>query len=750
MQKSKYLLILIFLFVGNYVFSQSVSVSGKIVDSDSKQAITGASVYIDGTTLGTSSNSQGEFSIKHLHKGDFKLVVSFSGYKSFSKNISLSTENISLSIELEQTRSLIDEIVVTGTATRNKLSETPVQTDLFTERIISSVASNDFEDLMTKMSPSFDFSPNKMGSRMQLNGLGNDYILILIDGKRLYGDVGGQTDLSRINPANIKKIEVVKGASSSLYGSEAIAGVINIITKKTNNKLLIENDTRLGDYGDWQQTNTLNFNWGKLSSYTVFSRRHSDGWQLSPLAWVRDKENPGHKKLEKTAAKSVNEYTDYNLNQKFIYNLNKNIRLRTSATFHQKDIVLPIAYKRYGYFHSHKNLSLGGDYIINADNKISLDVNYDRYRYFKKYNAKYNEQYLTDEGKNKQVTYYTGDKFKNSDQKKYSMNINGVFKLNESNKLNTGIEYYKEFLESQYRLKENEVDAYALSAFIQDEINIDKRLFLVAGLRYSHNQAFSDCLTPKLSLLYKLSDFNFRATYGAGYKAPTLKELYLRYESSGMGSHNLYLGNEDLKAQSSDYYSVSAEYNSNNTSISVSSYINKVYNLIAYRQIDTKIEDADRGVVLTKENYNISDAETKGLDVMFNTYLGADITLGGGYSYVDARDLSDGSNLEATSHHYANISSSWSHKWNEYQLMVNLIGRIQSKKFFDNGNTKAHNIWRFNTTHKLAQLNSIDLKASVGVDNVFDYVDDSPYGENHATLSPGRTFYLSLNIRFSR
>ena len=84
---------------------------------------------------------------------------------------------------------------------------------------------------------------------MQLNGLGNDYILILVDGKRIHGDVGGQNDLNLIDPHNIEKIEIVKGASSALYGSDAIAGVINVITKKHNEGLLAENSTRVGSYG---------------------------------------------------------------------------------------------------------------------------------------------------------------------------------------------------------------------------------------------------------------------------------------------------------------------------------------------------------------------------------------------------------------------------------------------------------------------------------------------------------------------
>jgi outer membrane receptor for ferrienterochelin and colicins len=101
----------------------------------------------------------------------------------------------------------IPETVVTATGTLHLLKDVPVQTE-----VISGLTS------------AFAFNEDDMGSHMQLGGLGNSYILILIDGKRIHGDVGGENDLSLIDPRNIEKIEIVKGASSALYGSDAING----------------------------------------------------------------------------------------------------------------------------------------------------------------------------------------------------------------------------------------------------------------------------------------------------------------------------------------------------------------------------------------------------------------------------------------------------------------------------------------------------------------------------------------------
>ena len=125
----------------------------------------------------------------------------------------------------------LEEVVVTGTGTEHTLKDAPVQTEVISAKTLRNFAGKSIEEILGMLTASFDFNEGDMGSKIQMNGLGNSYILILIDGKRIHGDNGGENDLSLIDPQNIEKIEVVKGAASALYGSDAIAGVINIITR---------------------------------------------------------------------------------------------------------------------------------------------------------------------------------------------------------------------------------------------------------------------------------------------------------------------------------------------------------------------------------------------------------------------------------------------------------------------------------------------------------------------------------------
>ena len=220
---------------------------------------------------------------------------------------------VSVSAQTDVWRSdSLQEVVVTGTGTQHLLKNAPVQTEVITAKMLRNYGGRSLQDILAGLTASFAFNEDDMGAQMQLNGLGNDYILILVDGKRIHGDVGGQNDLNLIDPHNIEKIEIVKGASSALYGSDAIAGVINVITKKHNEGLLAENSTRVGSYGDIRQHNGVGFAIGKLRSYTNFQLQHSDGWQNTATEDPRQTEFL----IEDSRNMTVNRHTNWQVSER--------------------------------------------------------------------------------------------------------------------------------------------------------------------------------------------------------------------------------------------------------------------------------------------------------------------------------------------------------------------------------------------------------------------------------------------------
>ena len=119
---------------------------------------------------------------------------------------SLPKDSIQLSDQLE-------EVVVTGTGTRHYSAVAPVRTEVVSKQDLISISGHNLDGILTTISPSFDALNSGMGSGITLGGLGNSYILVLVNGRRLHGDVGGQNDLGKISASMIEKIEIVKGAA---------------------------------------------------------------------------------------------------------------------------------------------------------------------------------------------------------------------------------------------------------------------------------------------------------------------------------------------------------------------------------------------------------------------------------------------------------------------------------------------------------------------------------------------------------
>lgn len=723
-----YLVAIMLLISVTFANAQNAVLKGVVTQKEKQQPMPGASVYFSGTTIGTATNNKGEYQIKNVKPGEYELVVSFSGFSRFKKKIAIKEGNNVLNFAMEESKNQLGEIVVTGTGTPHHLKTAPVQTELISKKAIASSGASDFNELMMSVSPSFDFNPGTMGSFMTINGLGNDFILVLVDGKRMYGDVGGNTDLNRINPDDVERIEVLKGAASLLYGSDAIAGVVNIITRKSKQKINISNTSRIREYRTYQQSNTIDLNLGKFSWNGNFNHKRSDGWKLSPFEIKKGK-------LIETEKKAQNEYNDFTFAQTLKFRATKKLEVYAGNSFYKKHVLRDTSAEEYGFYYTDNVYEAGAKYLINKKDYVSLDYNYDRYRYYYRYNQDYK-------------TFTKSDKEIQNDQRMSNFRMKYVNTISKNNTLTLGADYLKEKMVSEDRLVNGKADAKTIALYVQEEIKLLERFQLVAGTRYVKHNEFGSAFTPKVSLLYKLDHFNLRGTYGYGFKAPSLKELYYAYEKRG----TLYLGNTDLDPQKSQFSSVGIEFHNRFLSASVTGYINKVDDLIAYEVIDLEAGDKDNGIKKRKQHYNVEEAKSQGIDFLVNAKLGAGFTLGGGYSYVDAKDETNNEKLDGVAENYGNVRLAYDRSWKSYSFNATILGRIQDEKSYDNDtdNAKGYDIWKLTTNHRFLNMGSFILEAQLGIDNIFDYVDDSPYGSHYGTLNPGRTFFAGITINFSK
>ena len=658
----------------------------------------------------------------------------------------------------------IPEIVVTGTGTEHYLKDAPVQTEVISRKMLDSYAGATLEDILSGLCASFDFSAGDMGANMQLGGLGNGYILILVDGKKMHGDVGGQNNLGLIDPARIERIEIVKGAASALYGSDAIAGVVNIILKKHRENILIENTSRGGSYGEFRQSNTVQFKVGKFTSSTNFQLKHSDGWQNTTYEDPNRYEYPITNSINKT----VNRYTDWQVAQRFDYQATKDLSLYADGSFYRKRIYRPCGvpdYKTYDFLYRNSSVVTGGKLKLKNSNSIMLDVNYDSHAYYYMYTRETWDKEYDDSGKEISFPYFPGDKGLQSDQSRLLLQLKGIFNLPYFNRLSVGTDTEINWLDAPRRLDEkDQVSDYTTSFYAQDEWTPIERLNITAGGRLTVNQNFGVRITPKVSALYKLGAFNLRATYSEGFKTPTLKELHYRYIRQ-MSIISLNLGNTELEPQTSRYVSGGLEYNGTRFSINVTGYCNWVDNMITL--VTIPLSQAPGDLVVTydparvRQYQNMDDARTYGVDVNAKWTPVQSLTLTGGYSYLDTEanqyDEEDQVMkhviIDGMAHHRATVSAIWTHAWrrSNYRLGIGVYGRIQSKRYYqDDGNGKAYNLWRLNTRHQFKLGKRWNAEVNAGIDNIFNYYETTYHSLNYGTTTAGRTFYGSLMIQFGQ
>ena len=686
----------------------------------------------------------------------------------------------------------LQEVVITGTGTQHLLKDAPVQTEVLSQRQLQQYAGRSIEDILSGLTASFDFSENDMGSHLQMNGLGNSYVLILVDGRRLHGDNGGENDLGLIDPHNIERIEIVKGASSALYGSDAIAGVINIITRKhREHGLLIENTSRVGAYGDVRQHNGISLNYGQLSSYTNFQLQHSDGWQNT------SEEAPSQTEYHilDSSNKTVNRHTNWQLAEHLTYRPARNVELYADGSIYKKRIYRlsghhpGVDVKTYDLGYNNASLSAGGKWKLGNTDYIVLDADWKRHAY----NYVYTDTTLTDGYIKGRLThyypYFPDDEELQSDQRLTHVTLKGVFTLPCQQTLSAGLEYRYDWLRAPMRVKDETATDNTQALYMQDEWQCPvgrgtaSALYLTGGLRLTRNEGFGTRLTPKLSAMLKTGDLRLRATWSQGYKTPTPKELHYQYIRNMNGVY-LYLGNTDLCAQTSNYYAFSAEYTVGRLTVTVAPYYNKVSDMIALVTIPTSQAPGELLVQYdpqrVRQYQNIEDAKTCGLDLTVR-YQGPHVALGGSYSYLDTKanqydsdkDVMRSVTIDGMAHHKGSVYATWQGKWrnkdnekmrdgdNEKMRKYGfgIYGRLSSKRYYQtDGDGKGYQLWRLTgnyewNTRKFLVFSfphSLHFKMEAGVDNIFNYVDHTPHGLHLGTTSPGRTVYASLTVRLNQ
>lgn len=448
---------------------------------------------------------------------NFRNLIILGLFLSYNVIYSQSRWNENDSVLVDQ----VQEVVVTATRTERPLSNIAVPTLIINAKTIQVNGNLRLSDLLqeqtglflTSGSGSAAIGGGVFGNGIQIQGLSPDYTLIMLDSEPLTGRQGGVIDLSRFSAGNIRKVEVIKGPSSALYGSEAMGGVINIISEQSRNNF-ITGSARYGSFNTFDINNTLNYNKNKTTIHAYVNHLRSEGYDLNPA---------NHEK-------TIDPYHNSTLQFKLTHRFTPRTRLVWNNRFFTgtQTSLFALGSNTLNVDGLGKTTDININPVLNHMFSDQLKTSFRLYSSFYRYDQslsfiKTNELYYEDD--------FTHNFYRIENQTDYEWSKN--------NQLTIGGGYNVQTVETiRYRTKQNQLLAYG---FIQNEWKPSKNLTIIPGLRYDHNSDFSSRLTPKLSTQYKLNDqLNINFSFGSGFKAPDFRQLYLFYVNPAGQGYRIY------------------------------------------------------------------------------------------------------------------------------------------------------------------------------------------------------------------
>lgn len=402
----------------------------------------------------------------------------------------------------------LEEVILTATRTERQLSSLPLPVTLISKKNISQSGTIRLNEILNEQTGIITIADESGFEGVQIQGIASDYILILIDGVPLVGRSAGNFDLSRLTVGNIKQIEVVKGPSSSLYGSEALGGVINIITEKPKTDQLSGNlSYRIGTFT--QQDMNLEINQGidKLRYSLFMNRFSSQGYDLNP----------------EVDGQTVNPFENYTLHARMFYDFNDKLSLFNSVRFYDQVQEAGLTLNNVAFNGDSNEREWNAHTRLDHKWNNKLTTSYELY--FTNYMA---NELLADP--------ISGNVLNDSDfdQKLLRPEVRGSYAFAKAGTLTAGLGYQYDELDRTFF--DTTVRFNSQYVFAQHDINPTERLNIIAGARYDNHSAYSNQFSPKLALRYKLNHaFALKASVGYGFKAPDFRQLYFDFTNSAVG-----------------------------------------------------------------------------------------------------------------------------------------------------------------------------------------------------------------------
>lgn len=617
----------------------------------------------------------------------------------------------------------MEQVVVTGTRTPKLLANTPVLTKLITASDIAKADATNLRDLLQQVLPGVEFS-YAMNQQVHMNfsGFGGQSMLILVDGERLAGETMDDVDFSRLCMDNVDHIEIVKGAASALYGSNAAGGVINIITKNGIRPFALNLNARLGRHHEQRYGLSWQQGAGRWSNLLTVNRNRSDNYD------VHNGDNP----VTRVVATIYGDAT-WNFKEQLSYRPSEKLSLTGRAGYFYRQLVRTSETpERYRDFSG----GLRGVWKPDIHNSLDLSYAFDQY----------------DKSDYQRITRLDIRDYSNV-QNSLRLLYNHTFGSDDV--LSLGADYMHDYLFNT-NLEDRTRRQDSFDAFAQYDWNVSRQWEAVGALRYDY---FSDGrisrLTPKVSVRYQpVRNLNFRASYGMGFRASTLKEKYYNFDMAGIW---IVEGNPALKPEVSHNFNLSADYTHRHYNFTLAAYYNRIRDKIAtgapfYKNPSDRIPHLP---YLNLDDYSVSGGEATA-QARWPNGLTARLS----YAYTHER-LPKDKNSNAVNNQYipARKHSMTGHiDWDRqfstaYGLNIGLDGRflsaVDNQEFVDYYDISkgirtihypAYALFKLSLVQRIGKA----VKASVILDNLFNYKPEYYY--LNCPLTDGTNLMVGLSV----
>ncbi|WP_419079945.1 TonB-dependent receptor plug domain-containing protein [Phascolarctobacterium succinatutens] len=682
----------------------------------------------------------------------------------------------------------LDTMVVTATRTEMSVKEAPSAVQVVDSKKLEQTQAKTLHDALKGALGVNVFNDFQGRSNVSIRGSESRHVLILVDGKRLGGEAAYNSanawDVDRIRMEDVEKVEIIRGPAGALYGSDAMGGVINVVTKTPNKTIA-----------------SINYEYG----------------------WYENGKGAGYK------SNLYLQGAEKNYSYKINAGLNNS---RPYDVLNPSDKAPTGSYADYNFYGEEQPLSVNVGYTFDNGNKLGLDFSRLKEKtqqagaptrtfmnkpgtsitpttpYQDKIKTIYNDNKRTDYA----ITYQGSDDkqdwmfrayksvfdkhYKNQDLKRMTMRgrpgawnmdapkidtikrtlsvIEGkdTFNLSDKNKLTAGFEYRKDESEGTRLKKPNTSlsgssarDAFDkaainyMAAYVQDEFRPNDKWLIIPSVRFDHSDQFSNKLTSNLAATYNAADdVRIKAVVGQGYKTPTVNDLYIFWEmyAKNPGSDGqFYVGNPDLKPEKSLSYELSVEKDwGDRSTVHFGLFRNEVKDLIGTYWTGKMTEDypdiypgitGDR--IMAYEN--IPEALLQGVELYGSHRIGKDIYLNAGYTFLDAKDKTAGTRLKDRAKHQVTFGVSYQpeniYAWD---LSFDLVSNINY--YFNNGDkstmgnfvyeTKDFTIANIMTSRHLNK----DTKIYLGIDNISNHQNFGAYSDGNL----GRMYRVGMEYKF--